>query len=665
MTETPTSHRCIALVGNPNVGKTALFNALTGMRQRTANYAGVTVERREGELTGSNGAVRIVDLPGVRSLIPRAPDETVTADTLMHEGAARAEVDGVVVVLDATQLRQGLFLLSQVLDTGVPCVICVNMADEAHAEGSPVDAAGLSSALGGIPVFATSALHGEGMPELAAALRQPMAALPPSVTLVAIPGIHVAATAGQDRWRQLREGVQAAGLSQQEVDARWRFADAVLQRVRINSAGRLRARSDRLDRWFLHTVLGPLIFLLVMGFVFQSVFLLAPPLADGIEAIFAHLTRAAHEALGAGLFTDLLVDGVLAGVSAVVVFLPQILILFTFLILLEDSGYMARAAFIADRPFAALGLSGRSFAPLISSYACAVPGILGLRSVEDQRERRIAMFAAPLLTCSARLPVYAVLIGAFIPERTYWGFITLQGLVLLALYVAGAALAAVASAIMNRVLSRAKSLPLLMELPVYRVPVLRTVLLRVTQRGSAFLTRAGTFILIFSVAVWVLAAFPRPDTPPQTAGERSAALEQSWAGSLGHLIEPVIRPLGFDWHIGIGLVASLAAREVFNSTMSVVYAVESDSEGQEDMQLGSTLQRARWDGTGQAIYDLPTVLALLAFYAVALQCLSTVAVVARESGSWRFALAQLLIFAVAAWCLAWCTRQMALAWGAL
>lgn len=657
-----TAVRTLALVGNPNVGKTALFNALTGLHQRVANHPGITVDRHEGQLKGSHGEVRLLDLPGVRSLVPRSPDEAITSSTLLDEGSDPA-LEGLLLVLDATQLRRGLFLLSQVLETGLPLLVCVNMADEARAEGVPVDTDGLARALGGIEVLAVSALKGDGVAALRQRLLEGPLVVPTQPRLADIAGVRTTLRPSRARWQAQRRGVEEASLVQEEAAARWRFAATVLAEVKTTAANKLRVRSDRIDRGVLHPVFGPFIFIAVMGIVFQAVFTLAAPAADAIESMVAGAGEGLRGGLGASLITDLLVDGALAGVGAVVVFLPQVLLLFLMLILLEDSGYLSRAAFIADKPFAHIGLSGRSFAPWLSSFACAVPGILGLRSIEDQRERRIAMFAAPLLTCSARLPVYTLLISAFVPRTEVFGFLSLQGLVLLALYMLGLLLAVVAAAIYDRVLRSGARLPLLLELPPYRFPALRTVVLRLMQRAGMFLRRAGTLILIFSVLVWALTAFPRPERTPETPAERAAAIESSFAGRIGHWIEPAIEPLGQDWRIGIGLVASFAAREVFNSTLSVVYAVETPDGADADARLADTLAGVRDARTGALSFTLPTVLGLLAFYAVALQCISTIAVVARESGSWRFALVQFMLFALGAWVLAWVTRSLALASG--
>jgi ferrous iron transport protein B len=463
-----------------------------------------------------------------------------------------------------------------------------------------------------------------------------------------------------ERLVALRAAVPAA--RQAEVAARYAWIQGALGAAASKTD--VRARTDRIDRLLLHPVLGPLFFLLTMALVFQSVFAGAEPLMQGIDAgadWLKGLAQAHLPALVGPLGTSLVADGVIAGVGAVVVFLPQILILFFFLGLLEDTGYMARAAFIVDRPLKALGLSGRSFIPLLSSFACAIPGVLATRTIPSRSERLLAIFLAPLMTCSARLPIYTLLIAAFIPKRTYLGVIGLQGLVLLGLYLSGmAAAACLALVIGRRRAGRGRELPLVVELPPYRRPAARSVLTKLRLRGGDFLKRAGTTIFAVTLVLWALATFPRTTPPPgvSEAEARALQLEGSAAGRLGHAIEPVIRPLGYDWKIGVGLIASFAAREVFVNTMGVVYSLGDVDE--ESQTLRDKLHAARYDRgprAGQKVFTLPAVLSLLAFYVFALQCGATVAVVRRETGSWRFALGQLAGFLVLAWVAAFVVYQ--------
>lgn len=638
----------LALAGNPNVGKSALFNALTGLRQRVANYPGVTVERREGRFRAPAGRdVRVLDLPGTVSLVARSEDEAIAARVLGGDDGQGAP-DVVVAVIDAGQVRRGLFLVGQILELGRPVVVALNMMDEARREGLRVSADGLSAALGGIPVVETVGVTGEGLEAL---VRACLEVRPPAPPPPGIPGLHGLPAPGPARWRALRDAVSAAGLEEVEVQARWRWVSGVLARVEAGGAARRRSRSDRIDRWLLHPVLGPTVFVGVMGAVFQAVFSLAETPMEAIESLFAAAGEGVRSFIPPGIFSDFLADGVIAGVGSVAVFLPQIVILFFFLGFLEDTGYMTRAAFLVDRPFRAVGLSGRSFIPLLSSYACAVPGILATRCIEDRRERTLAILVAPLMTCSARLPVYTVLIAACVPQTTVLGFLGLQGIVLLGLYLLGMVLAAGAALVADRWLLRGARKPPVIEHAPYRMPGWKAVLVRLGMRAGQFLRRAGTVILVASMVIWALSTFPRRDpVPGESAGEaRSAQLSGSLAGSLGRAIEPVLRPLGFDWRIGIGLIGSLAAREVFVSTMSVVHAVEGedDEEG-----LVAALRTARRPGTGAPLYDLPTVIALLLFYAVALQCMSTVAVILRETGSWRLTVAHFAALTVLAWGLA-------------
>lgn len=633
----------VALAGNRNVGKSTIFNRLTGLRQRVGNFPGVTVERLEGVLRGSAGREALVtDLPGTNSLVARSTDEAIVAGLLTGDQEGAEEPDVVAVVLDATQLRRGLFFLSQVMECGRPVVVCLNMADEARREGVHVDPEVLSRALGGIPVVETVGVRGTGFNELVDALFRAAGGgqEPP---LPQVPGVHGLPAPSGRRWRMLREVVGEAGLEESETLARWRWVRSVERALDMERFQARRARSDRVDRFLLHPVLGPLVFVLVMGAMFQAVFALAATPMEWIDAGFAAIAQAAAATLPGGILTDFLTDGVIAGVGAVLVFLPQILILFFFLGLLEDTGYLTRAAFIVDAPLRRVGLSGRSFVPLLTSFACAVPGVMAARTIADRRERFTTVMVAPLMTCSARLPVYALLIGTFVPERTLLGFVGLQGLVLLGLYLGGMVLAAGAALVIDR-LSRSARQPMVMELPPFRMPRGSMILQRLRHRCGVFLKRAGTIILLMAVVMWGLLNIP-VGGGSQGAG---AGTEASLAGVMGHAMEPVVEPLGFDWRIGVGILGSFAAREVFLSTMAVVYAVEEDAA-----RLGEAMSGARWRRTGQEVYSLPTVVALLVFYMVALQCMSTMAVVRRELGGWRWALLQWLWMAVLAWGLAW------------
>ena len=654
----PGAARMVALLGNPNVGKTSLFNQLTGLRQQVGNYPGVTVERREGSVSVGEGDLRLIDLPGVNSLAARAPDEQVAVDVLAgtQEGVSRP--DGVVVVVDAARPRRGLFLACQVMEVGLPAIICLNMVDEAQRDGAPMDAAALEEALG-LPVVATVGTSSDGVRSLSEALADDAFRIPDEARLAEIPGIQGLPPPSLERWNRLREVVDAGDLADHEVTARYAWVRGLLERVRPDRDAD-RRRSDRIDAVLLHPLVGPLAFLLVMGVVFQAVFALADMPIGWIEAAVDACGQGVGSVLPAGLFNAFVVDGVIAGVGGVLVFLPQILILFFFIGLLEDSGYMTRAAFLVDRPLRSVGLSGRSFIPLLSSFACAVPGILATRSIEDRRERLITTMVAPLMTCSARLPVYSILIGAFIPQQTVLGFLGLQGLVMLGLYLFGMVLGALAAFVIDRALRRAGSVPSILEMAPYRLPGARSVAIRLWVRGGQFVKSAGTVILLMSVVVWALMTFPRTEDVGGDPVARAEAQANTAAGRIGKAIEPVIEPLGYDWRIGIGLLGSLAAREVFVSTMSVVYAVEdTDDEDETTRSVGKAMARARWDGSDRPVYDLATVLSLLVFYAIALQCLSTVAVVYRETGSVAWTAGQFLGLTVLAWLCAWLTYILA------
>jgi ferrous iron transport protein B len=599
----------LGLLGSPNSGKTTLFNALTGLRARVGNYPGVTVERREGEIAVDGHRLVVVDLPGAYSLDPLSPDEAVVAQMIAGELPGVEPPDGLVVTADACSLERSLLLVAQALRLGLPCCLALTMVDELQARGGRLDLDRLSDALG-IPV----------------------------VPLVGHRGI------GLDRLRRLMEDPgswsRPAILPPEDAAGRAGWAASVLDAVLYTRPGHSRL-TDRIDRVVLHPVVGTALFAAVMIVFFQLIFAWAVPAMNAIDTGFGLAADGVRAALPAGVVTDLLADGVLAGVGSVLVFLPQIVLLFTLLYLLEDVGYMARAAFVVDRVMGRVGLEGRAFVALLSSYACAVPGIMATRTIPSPKGRLVTILVAPLMTCSARLPVYALLIAAFVPAQKVWGPLGLQGLVLLGLYVAGASFALVVAGVLKRTLLRGEDVPFTLELPPYRRPPLRLVTAQVWGAASAFLKRAGTIILSASIVLWFLLSFPR-STPPAGLDESQAArhaLEHSAAGRLGHAIEPLIAPLGFDWKIGVGLVASLAAREVIVSTLAQIYAVAED---------GASLRDAvRRDPT----FDPPTVAALLVFFVFALQCMSTLAVMRRETNSWgwpAFAFGYLLTLAYGA-----------------
>ncbi|MDG2306509.1 MAG: ferrous iron transporter B [Candidatus Binatia bacterium] len=592
----------VALVGAPNAGKTTLFNALTGSSAHVGNYPGVTVERREGILTGSGGAVEILDLPGTYALHGETPDEQVVTHVLAGDQEGERLPDALVVVVDSTTLRRGLGLVREALDRGLPTLVVATMIDEVKARGGQLDPMKLSRVLG-VHVLGVVGHRGVGLDPLRRFLEDPTS------------------------WPQ------ASGPKPETAPARFAWVDRVCDEIGTDSL-HPDSRTDMLDRVLLHPVTGIAIFLGVMVLLFQSIFAWAVPAMDAIDTSFAELGRVSREVLPAGLLTDLWADGILAGVGSVVIFLPQILILFTFLHFLQDVGYMSRAAFVVDRVMGWVGLQGRSFVPLLSCYACAVPGIMAARTIASPRERLATILVAPFMTCSARLPVYTLLIAAFVPA-TAFGPLGLQGLVMFGLYLLGAFTAFASAAALNRTLLKGSVSVFYMELPPYRMPTLKLISRQVWESASAFLKRAGTIILIASIVLWGLLTFPSaPIDPSLTPTEQASAdLEASVAGRVGHAIEPAIAPLGFDWKIGVGLLASLAAREVIVSTLAQIYAVggEDDFDG-----LRSALVSDLDPRTGQRAFTLPTALSLMVFFVFALQCTSTIAIMARETGTWRW-----------------------------
>ena len=607
----------LGLVGSPNSGKTTLFNALTGLRARVGNYPGVTVERREGDAKIDGHRLRVIDLPGTYSLSPLSPDEAIVSRVVRGEIADVAPPDGIVITVDACTIERSLSLVAQALALGLPACVVVTMIDELRARGGELNLARLGKALG-VPVVGVVGHRGLGLSELRRLLLQPESWSRPPVT----------PPQGREDRRAWVESVLGASL--------------------VKRAGRS-ATTEAIDRVVLHPILGTALFALVMLFFFQLIFAWATPAMNAIDSIRGAAGDAARAALPAGLLADFVADGVIAGVGAVVVFLPQILLLFSLLYFLEDVGYMARAAFVVDRLMGRVGLEGRAFVALLSSYACAVPGIMATRTIPSATQRLVTMLVAPLMTCSARLPVYALLIGAFVPARKILGPLGLQGLALLGLYALGAFGAFLAAAILGKTLVKADAMPFYLELPPYRMPTAKLVLSQVWGAASRFLRRAGTIILGVSIVLWTLLTFPRVAAPAQleAAQAKSYALEHSFAGRIGHALEPAIAPLGFDWKIGIGLVASLAAREVIVSTLAQIYAAAGDDE----TSLRDALAKDRDPDTGAPIYTPATVAALLVFFVFALQCTSTIATLARETNSWRwpaFAFGYLLVLAYAA-----------------
>ncbi|MEN3176860.1 ferrous iron transporter B [Gluconobacter sp. OJA] len=586
----PTTHVLqTALVGNPNCGKTSLFNQLTGSRQKVANYAGVTVERKEGFFSTPLGRpIRVLDLPGAYSLASTSPDEDVTRDVCLGQHRTEKRPELLISVISATNLRLHLRFLLELRQLEVPVIVALNMMDEAKRNGMTIDIAGLEQELG-MPIVPVISLNRQGVQPLLEALDRPLP--PPPKALSPDADLHA----------EVRRLLQAY--------------------VTDRSAGHARL-VDRLDRWFLHPVWGPVILLVVLFVMFQTVFAWAQPLMDALGSGITMLGEFILRPLPDGVLRSLLADGVIAGAGTVIVFLPQILILFLWILALEESGYLPRAAFLLDRVMALAGLSGRSFIPLLSSFACAIPGIMAARTIQNPRDRLVTILIAPLMTCSARLPVYTLLIGAFIPHKTVLGIFGIQGLVLFGLY----ALAIVSGIIAARIMTRgvkSEEHPLLLELPPYRRPNLKSLALGLWQRAVMFLSRVGTIIVSLNVLLWGLSSFPLPP-----AGATGAAIDYSLAGRIGHLMLPIFAPIGFNWQICVSLIPGLAAREVAVSALATVYALGVSEDAASAKLL--PLLSSQW--------SIATALSLLAWYVYAPQCISTLAVMRRETRSMKVVL---------------------------
>ena len=605
--ENETRSPLIALIGPPNSGKTTLFNRLTGLRQKVANYPGVTVEKYVGQVQcDSERNVELVDLPGVHGFSARTLDERVTRDVLEGQVEDLPAPDAVVLIVDCTRLESQLMLVEPVLKLEIPTLLVLNMWDELEERGGSLNELELADLLG-VEVVKTNARVGLGVERVKEFLSQVEvreSGLPlPEQVLSNVP-----------------RGVPLPMID--AFTARRRHLDKVVDRASFVSPGPAQS-TNALDSVFLHRIWGPLVFFAVVVIVFQSIFTWAVPLMDGVDLLITASGEWLASRLSDGWFRSLVIDGVWAGVGSVVIFLPQILILFLFLGILEDSGYMARAAVIADRVMYRVGLQGRAFLPLLSGYACAIPAILAARTVEDERDRLATIFITPFMTCSARLPVYALLIAAFIPEGRLLGpFLGYRAAVLLGLYGLGIAAAVVTAFLLKRTLLRAQPGSFVMDLPSYRLPSARSIGLRLLDRSKIFLRRAGSIIFAVTIVLWVLTQFPRTDAGPPP-------IEDSALGRIGQTIEPAIEPLGFDWRIGVGLVTSLAAREVIVGTLGTIYGVEDATD--DSITLQETLRRD---------LTLPAAIGLLVFFAFALQCMSTVAVMRRETGGWKWPILQ-------------------------
>ena len=611
----------IALVGNPNCGKTALFNILTGSRQKVANYAGVTVERKEGSLLTPSGArIRILDLPGAYSLDALTPDEQVTADVLLGRRTGETAPDFVVCVTDATNLRQNLRLVLSLKRLGLPMVVALNMTDIARRKGIVIDADRLATELG-VPVVETVGVKTSGVRALIKVLDS-----------IAIP-------------ERSSPGAAWQPLSRADIEHDQKEVRRILGKI---GADRLDGvtLSDRLDALVLHPVLGPVILAVILFLVFQAVFAWAQVPMDEIKLGVAVFGNWLGATLPNSLIKDLLINGVLAGVGSVLVFLPQIIILFFFILVLEDSGYLPRAAFLLDRVMGSVGLSGRAFIPLLSSFACAIPGIMATRTIQNPRDRLATIMIAPLMTCSARLPVYALIIGAFIPRRTVWGGLELQGVVLFALYVIGVVSAMAVAFVLKRAGARGGFQALMLELPAYHWPNLRNLGIGLWQRVEIFMSRVGTIILALMVILWALSSFPAP--PPGATGP---AIQYSIAGHLGAWLAVLFKPIGFNWQISIALVPGLAAREVAVGALGTVYALSAT--GNDVSSALTPLITQSW--------SLPTALSLLAWYVFAPQCLSTLATVKRETNSWRYPIIMAAYLFAMAYVGSWITFRIATA----
>jgi ferrous iron transport protein B len=669
-TKAPPVVRQVAIAGNPNCGKSTIFNALTGLRQKVGNYPGVTVEKKTGRFFGSHGEpMDLLDLPGSYSLQSRSPDEAISRDVLLGRQAGTARPDAIICVVDASNLERNLYLLAQLLELQIPTVVALNMVDVAERQGKLINIEVLEEKLG-VPVIPTIATKGHGLIALRQALsREPLPAAerrapmphvierethalsgrlkvapdiawPEAMLLLTLHNEALDDLAEHDptivhATREAQERIRLAGLDplSAPVEARYNWVQSICSAAQSRAGVHATSVSDRVDSVLTHRIWGWLFFLGTMAVMFFCIFTVAAYPMDWIDIGVSRLSNWVAAHMPAGDVRGLLTDGVIAGVGGVVIFLPQIMILFLFLGLLEDSGYMARAAFIMDRLMSRVGLHGKSFIPLLSSFACAIPGIMGTRTVENRKDRLVTILVAPLMSCSARLPVYALMIAVLLPGD-HGGMWAKSG-IMLCMYLLGIVVAFTVAWLFKKTLLKSETPMLLMELPPYRLPSARTIVMRMWERAMIFLRKAGTVILALSILLWALATYPKSASADTPASE---AIAHSFAGRLGRAIEPVIAPLGFDWKIGIGLIGSFAAREVFVGTMAIVYNV-GDMDKDNALPLRDAMLKDRRDD-GSPVFTPLVCVGLMVFYVLAMQCISTIAIVRRETNSWRWPIFQ-------------------------
>ncbi len=693
------SPRTVAVIGNPNAGKTTLFNALTGLRQKVANYPGVTIEKKEGTLTlPDDSEILLVDLPGTYSLTATSPDERVATDILLQKIEGVRPPDLIICVVDASNIERNLYLVTQVIDYHFPVVLALNMVDVAEKHGTVINKHALAQELG-VPVIATVASKGIGIDELKRMIISTISVssstrqwnLPPvvreecdeligllrqkqhfsepqafheAITLLTSPEAIEEQANRYDpeivnHVRGDHRKLKGLGVNTRAVfiESRYEWIGRICEQAVLRGTKQITKKSDLVDKVLTHKVWGFLFFIGTMLVVFQAIFTWAAVPMEWISNSIDWVGAQIVTAVPPGDLRDLLVNGALAGVGAVVTFLPQIIILFLFIGLLEDTGYMARAAFIMDRLMGKVGLHGKSFIPLMTSFACAVPGIMATRTIENKNDRLVTILVAPLMSCSARLPVYTLLIAAFIPNQTILGMFSVAGITLISMYLLGLVAALAMAWIFKKTLLKGAPPPFIMELPPYRIPSIRNIFIQTYERSWHFLQRAGTVILGVSIILWFLATYPRHENVSP-----SEQLEHSFAGRAGHVLEPLIRPLGFDWKIGVGMVTSLLQREVFVGTMGTLYNVQHADNSDGAVSLQTRMREDINPVTGEPTFTVLTAICVMVYYVLAMQCLSTVAVVRRESGSWRWALFQFSYMTILAYIVTFLVYRVGLLW---